>query len=185
MWPFVSHPCAKNDTKNQLLHPWKINGWNINSMEVWLEDHFPFFSWVMAAGEPAVNLPGVYQKSWVFSMASSQLWILKVGLFRFIKIIPVRPVAYMGRRVRFTYNMNAWFFWEMVFMYIGQIFQLHGCYGIYIKIKNPKHFGCSSACARGHPSFHHVFASFSLKMKQLPCIHPNEQWKQILVVYNV
>ena len=29
-----------------------------NSLEVWLEDHFPFFSWVMAVGEPAVNLPG-------------------------------------------------------------------------------------------------------------------------------
>jgi len=23
-----------------------------------VSDHFPFFSWVMAVGEPAVNLPG-------------------------------------------------------------------------------------------------------------------------------
>ena len=27
-------------------------------MEVWFRYHVPFFSWVMAVGEPAVNLEG-------------------------------------------------------------------------------------------------------------------------------
>ena len=35
--------------------PWKIN---MEHNHGGLEDHFPFFLWVMAVGEPAVNLPG-------------------------------------------------------------------------------------------------------------------------------
>ena len=35
-----------------------MNGWNRIPLEVG-SDQFPFFSWVMAAGEPAVHLPGI------------------------------------------------------------------------------------------------------------------------------
>ena len=47
------------------LTPLKINGWNIISWRLG-SDHFPFFSWVMAVGEPAVNLPGCSSQEGIY-----------------------------------------------------------------------------------------------------------------------
>ena len=42
-------------------------------MEVDGSDHFPFFSWVMAVGEPGVNLPGCMIFGWVFKFRGFKL----------------------------------------------------------------------------------------------------------------
>ena len=58
-WSIKAMGCTDNTLETKgVNHPAPDERLEHHIMEVFVEDDIPFFSWVMAVGEPAVNLPG-------------------------------------------------------------------------------------------------------------------------------